>query len=420
MPGCEAPESEAPQDDTFLFYPRLDSQNRHPFHFSTIHMYQQQDPSLLALAKSEPRLFAQQLGGYPIICHRENTQPNSAWRICIPDALLDRLVQWYHLSTNHQEGMDRLEASIRRNWSHPRLRQAVRNLCTACPICPRVRVNHIAYGSLAPRDAPISPWSEVHVDSIGPWTVTVNNQELKFYALTMIDPVTNLIEIVRYPTTLNAAEAARLFENHWLSRYPRPTRCIHDGGPEFVGHEFDFMLKNAGISNPKISANTPTANSIIEASHKAIGQNIRTTVHSKLPTTPQEADHLVDEALAIAMHAHRCASNSTLGNYSAGALVFQRDMFLDIPLISDILTLTKHRQALIDQRLLRANRKRRRHEFKVNDYVYVRAIRKHKLDLTYIGPFKILQVHTNNTVTILRGQVHERINIRHLKPAPNP
>jgi len=118
------------------------------------------------------------------------------------------------------------------------------------------------------------------------------------------------------------------------------------------------------------------------------------------------------------MHACRCASNESLGHYSPGALVFNRDMLLNIPIIADIVTLQQHRQAKIDQRVLRANRKRRRHEFKVDDQVYIFRNAKSKADRIWDGPFPIIQVHTNNTVTVRRdGIILERITIRRLKPS---
>jgi hypothetical protein len=176
-------------------------------------------------------------------------------------------------------------------------------------------------------------------------------------------------------------------------------------------------LEYAGIKAVNISPNTPTANSIIEASHKTIGQIIRTLINLKPPTNKQNAEQLVDDAIGTAMHALRCNPVSTLGNFSPGALVFNRDMFLNIPLVADILTLTKNRQALIDARLIRANRRRIKHEFKVGQQVFVNIPnRDHKLDLVKRGPFPILQVHTNNTVTLQRGPIIERINIRHISP----
>jgi transposase InsO family protein len=413
MPTCDAH-----VDDSFLFHPRFDPRGRLPFHFQTINQYQQADAKLTELPTTQPsRYFSQTLDTFPIICRRDTLQPDSSWKIFIPNSMLQPLVQWYHEITVHSTGMDRLEAIIRRHFFHPNLRDTVRTIVSNCPICPQVRTSARQAGQLAPRTAPILPWHEVHVDFIGPWNVEVNNQQMRFDALTCIDPVTNLIEIIRLRGAKTADNARRLFENHWLARYPRPAKIVHDHGPEFHGHDFQFPLDYAGIKAVHISPNTPTANSIIEASHKTIGQVIRTLINLKPPTTQQAAEQLIDDAIGTAMHALRCNPVSTLGNYSPGALVFNRDMFLNIPLVADILTLTQHRQALIDKRLIRANRSRIKHEFKIGQQVfYTIPNRDHKLDLVKTGPFPILQVHTNNTVTIKRGDIHERLSIRHLTP----
>ena len=68
------------------------------------------------------------------------------------------------------------------------------------------------------------------------------------------------------------------------------------------------------------------------------------------------------------MHTLCCNPVSTPppGNYSPGALVFNRNMFLNIPLLIDILTLTRNRQAPIDYHLLEINRPCRLHEYKVS------------------------------------------------------
>ena len=60
-----------------------------------------------------------------------------------------------------------------------------------------------------------------------------------------------------------------------------------------------------------------------------------------------------------------------------------------------------------------------RHEYQVGDNVYVfnHHSTSDKLKPAWIGPFPILRVHTNNTVTIQRGQMHERMSFRRIKPA---
>ena len=71
---------------------------------------------------------------------------------------------------------------------------------------------------------------------------------VKFNALTCIDPVTNLTELIRIDGKSSAHIGAK-FEQHWLSRYPRPARCIHDNGGEFTGEHFQLRLQTNGIKD---------------------------------------------------------------------------------------------------------------------------------------------------------------------------
>ena len=59
--------------------------------------------------------------------------------------------------------------------------------------------------------------------------------------------------------------------------------------------------------------------------------------------TGTKAKEYIDEALSITMHAMRAGAHSTLGS-SPGNLVFNRDMFLNIPLIADWHAVTKRRE----------------------------------------------------------------------------
>ena len=105
------------------------------------------------------------------------------------------------------------------------------------------------FGHLAPRDPPFVPWQEVHLDSIGPWPLKVNKTKMIFQALTMIDPVTNIIEITKRETQ-NSDESVHLFKNAWLSRYPKPIRVVHDNGPEFKKDFQAFLLQDGIKSAP--------------------------------------------------------------------------------------------------------------------------------------------------------------------------
>ena len=58
---------------------------------------------------------------------------------------------------------------------------------------------------------------------------------------------------------------------------------------------------------------------------------------------------MVKHTLSTAMNVTHCTLHGSLLNLSQGAVAFQRDMFLDIPLISDVLTLQEAHQEQVDQ-----------------------------------------------------------------------
>jgi hypothetical protein len=79
------------------------------------------------------------------------------------------------------------------------------------------------------------------VDLIGPWIVQVRGIPHTFDALTVIDTVTNLVEIFRVDCK-TSDHVMRKFAQCWLTRYPWPQGCIHDPGGEFTGPKFQTLL----------------------------------------------------------------------------------------------------------------------------------------------------------------------------------
>ena len=191
-------------------------------------------------------------------------------------------------------------------------------------------------------------------------------------------------------------------------------RVIHDQGSEFMGAPFQDLLRRAGIKSVPTTARNPQGNSIVEAVHKSVGQVLRTLVHVHNPQTVHQAKAVCDTALAISMHATRCASHQALQHLTPGSFAFRRDMFFDLSLLTDIMALQNTRQQLVDARLFKENSSRINHDYKTGDQILKKSVLSlsDKLKPTFTGPYPILQVHTNGTVTIrLRDNLTERINI---------
>jgi transposase InsO family protein len=295
------------------------------------------------------------------------------------------------------------------------LQQQCEQEVSKCDPCQRHKNVGRGHGETASREAPLLPWQDVAVDLIGPWTLSIGDQKLKFSALTMIDMVTNLVEVVRL-SNKTAAHVAMQFENNWLSRYPRPQNVIHDQGGEFTGYEFLHRLHVHNIRDRTTTAKNPQANSVCERMHQAIGNTLRVLSTMAPPQGATQAEQLVDTAIADAVYATRCTYNSVLKT-TPGGLAFGRDMVLNIPLVTDLQQLQKRRQELIDKRLIEANTKRFAHDYAVGDEVLRLAYRPDKLEPRAFGPYTITRVHTNGTLSIeVSPGVVERINIRRVKP----
>jgi transposase InsO family protein len=104
------------------------------------------------------------------------------------------------------------------------------------------------------------------------WTLKVGPQEMTFTALTIIDMVTNLVEVVRLDNKASAHVALQ-FENTWLARYPLPQHCVYDQGGEFIGWPFQQVLLRHQIAGHPTTAKNPQANSVCERMHQSIGNS---------------------------------------------------------------------------------------------------------------------------------------------------
>ena len=150
--------------------------------------------------------------------------------------------------------------------------------------------------------------------------------------------------------------------------------------------------------------------------HKTCGDMLRTFVRENPPRDVATAIDLVDQVLASAQRALRVATHTTM-RISPGTLVFHRDMLLPIPVQADYNLLRARRQAVIDDNNRRANLRRRFKDYTNGDQVLLFTIDRATLQERAIGPFPVVDVHVNGTITIQREQnVVERVNIRRVRP----
>ncbi len=209
---------------------------------------------------------------------------------------------------------------------------------------------------------------------------------------------------------------ARKHAQVWLSRYPWPEHCVHNNGGKFVGPEFQFLLQECRIKYAPTPSKNSHSNAICEQMYQMVGNVLQTLLRGEPPQDVTRAKDFIDEVLSIATHAMRSSIYTSFGS-SPSSLFFNRDMFLNIPLIADWHAITQEREHLINENLMHENPKRKSYDNVPNQKVLKKRHKSCKLGQKTSGPYKILQTHVNRTVTIeLKPGISETINRRRVIP----
>ncbi|KAH9100500.1 hypothetical protein Ae201684P_006697 [Aphanomyces euteiches] len=353
----------------------------------TIHHYQQQDDGLSAANNKE-------ISGYDL-------KVSSKGQILIPPPLRRPIITTYHEWLVHP-GATLLKATIRQVFRWPRMEPEIDQFVNSCDTCKQ-KYPTKKYGLIPPKMITTQPWAEIAEDLIGPFG------SQKFRAITIIDTATRLLEMAPILTP-DSYQAAKLIDQLWFCRYPRPQRCVFDQGSEFK-LEFLEMLKCYGITPVPTTSKNPTANSIIERIHLVIGNKMRLEQITN-------ADEW-EEFCSTCIFATRATFHSTLQT-SPGALTFGRNMLFDFANTTNVITAHKRHVTKMLKDNLRENKNRIPHEYVPGDMVRINLSadkdKRSKMSPATTGPFKVVATRPNGTVTIDRGKFLELINIRRLLP----
>ena len=332
-------------------------------------------------------------------------------RVYVPQQLRTRLIKWYHHYLCHP-GEARMHKTMASTLYWEKMEDDIRQYVKQCKTCQRFKKQKKKYGKLPPKIVDLTSWDTVCIDLVGPYTVTdQKGNDRVLNAMTFVDPATGWFEIAEIPDK-TSARISQIFNNTWLSRYPRPRKVIFDNGNEFK-KDFLPLLRDFSIKPTPTTIKNPQANSILERVHQVLGNMLRTKdlqTHDFDDVDPW-SDLLASVAWAI------CSTHHTTLQATPGQLVFGRDMLLNVKFIADWEAIRLRKQRDIDRNNAKENGLRINHDYQVGDKVLITNNDIHrKLNCPTKGPFTIVQTYTNGTVRVKNGAVTERINIRRCTP----
>ena len=163
----------------------------------------------------------------------------------------------------------------------------------------------------------------------GLWTAHVNNKDVEFHALTLIDPFASWIEIA--PTKTKKTPCTRdLISNHWFRQHPRPSRFVFDQGSEFDNSWSCASLRRWCTKPEPIAVKNPRANAVVEHLHKIMADMLRAQL-----THHHENDDPTSDMLQTAAHGVRSTVHGTTG-HTPGQLIHNKDMMLRTHVEADL------------------------------------------------------------------------------------
>lgn len=234
----------------------------------------------------------------------------------------------------------------------------------------------------------------------------------------MVDPATGWFEMGEIPDgDFNSQRVSQLMNQYWLSRYPRPVKCICDNGSEFK-KDFRRLIKEFGIKYRPTTVKNPQANAIVERIHGVMNDMLRTNDLDNMNFDPVDpwGDILANVAWAI-----RSLYHSTL-HATPGQLVFNRDMLFDLQYTPDWYAIRQRKLKQIQKGNERENSTRREFSYAVGGKVllkkdHLEILR--KTELLNQGPFTINEVNKKRgTLTITEDSTGTTLTVHIRRVSP--
>jgi hypothetical protein len=208
--------------------------------------------------------------------------------------------------------------------------------------------------------------------------------------------VTNLTEIVQLQNQ-TSDHAATVFINTWLA--PKPTSCIYDQGSEFTGWPFQHMLEQFNINHQPATIKNLQANALCKCMHQAVRHSLCVLRQWTSPNHLEDANMVIDTALANAMYATHATFHSGMLTLP-DTLKFCRNVGMNIPFFTDLMLICRNCQQLIDERALCKNKRQHAYDYQPGQEDLKLVYKPDKLEPWAQGPYEIIVVHTNGTITI--------------------
>ena len=222
-----------------------------------------------------------------ILYYITNPDDNPIERLYVPEHLRSAVIHQYHDDNGHV-GVQKLFATIKRNYYWPDLFKQLHSYVSTCVICQERNLQAIK-PILQETDFSPYPWAKCALDITGPLPLTTSNNK---YIVTFIDLLTGWPECFPAPDK-SAQTVIHFLLNEIIPRWSCPLQLITDNGAENCNYAMKHVLKELNIDHVTTSFYRPQGNAKCEVMHKSLHAII-----AKLSAgSPQSWDLAIPQAL---------------------------------------------------------------------------------------------------------------------------
>jgi len=291
-----------------------------------------------------------------------------------------------------------------------------KSFCETCVVCKRSKPsNQKPYGLLNPLSIPSYPWESIGMDFIGPLPES-SNRDGSFDSITVvICLLTAMVHLIPSRTNYNARQLAELMFEEIYKLHGLPKNIISDRDVLFTSTFWGHLHKLLGTKLQMSSAYHPQTDGSTERANRTVTQMLRQCINdkqtdwvAKLPAIEFAINSARSESTGFApffLNAGRMPRsmiwNSAPANEFPSIRNFTLNKKLALMVAHDSILAARVKQTRD------ANRKRQVAPFEKNDLVYISTKNikfpkglARKLIPKYIGPYKILEDHGNESFII--------------------
>lgn len=325
-------------------------------------------------------------------------------------------------------GSNRMLNRIKESYYWKNMRSDIETYVKNCSLCQTNKaLRQVNRAPMQITTSSTQPFERISLDIVGPLP-EAGMTNLKFI-LTLQDDLTKFS--VAYPVSNATAEETCECLVHFISLFGIPQKILTDQGTNFTADLFKRTCQFLKIKQLWSSPYHPQTQGALERSHSTLKEYLKSYVNENQSDWHK---YVYTAMLAYNTNVH------TTTKFTPYELVFGHKPFIPNSIYDLRTDLTypeyikklHHRLKLSRDKALeninQSKEKSKRYydqhsrpiKYKVGDYVYLKTHLRLRKALSPIwkGPYKVIKVHSNNTLTLLINRRHITHHFDQIKPAP--